>query len=86
MHGPAEGGGFEIGVGCFEGRIALEKQLDSGGVAVPGGPMKGGGVVLAARVDGKAGFEKETKGKMIAFASGVGKRGGICGWELRAKV
>src|SRR5688572_7505838 len=86
VDGPAEWRCLEVGVGEFEGGVVLEEELDVLGVAVPGGPVEGGGVVLAAGVDGESSLEKEAEGEVVSFAGGVGQGGGVGGGKLGGEV
>ena len=64
----------------------FDEEFDGFCVAMPGSPMEGGGVVLAAGVDWQSGFEEEAEGGKIAFTSGVGQRARLIFCDLRDDV
>ena len=71
VNGPAEGSAIEVVAVVFEAGFVGKEQLNGVDVAVPGGPVKRGGVVLAACGDRKAGFEEEAQGDVVVVAGGV---------------
>ncbi len=86
VHGPVERRGVEIVVLEFERRVVFEEKFDGFSVAVPGRPVKGGGVVLTARIDRQAGFDEKAEGGKIAFASGVRQRAWFVLFDLRDDI